>query len=798
MLTTRSVVASTIFAAAAALTVAPLGTAVADDPKPKPPSAASSAPDSDTAPRPSRDAVAAVAAADIVTARVPQLHLSRYDKVHAQETLRSAQLRFVPYERTYRGLPVDGGDFVVVVDGDGNVVYTSVAQTAKVSLADVQPSVAATTARTRSAGKVNDARLGRSQLVVLQRGSRSDLAWRTTATGRRAGEPSRLDVYVDADSGEVLQTLEGVASGDGNAGWSGPNPVPIQTRKVGSTYEMTMKTAPTMTCQDLATNLTFTGPDDVWGNGDPTNKETACVDALYGAQQMNKMMASWLGRAGMNGSNGWLPMRVGLAAQNAFYDGTQVQFGFNPSGQWVSSLDVTAHEFGHGVDHHTPGGISRGSTQEFIADTFGTSTEWFDNQPAPHDVRDFLIGEEINLAGHNEIRNMANPSLEGHPNCYSPAMDTSDQVHANAGPGDHWFYIASQGTNPASGPVSPTCNATTQLGIGIQKVMKVLYTAMLMKTTASSYPRYRAWTLIAARHLYGQANCTEFNRIRAAWNAVSVPAQGDEGTCTKNAGGAAVTNATARTATAGSPFTPFTMTATGGTAPYTWSALGLPTGLSINPSTGQVSGTLNKDTAGTWVVEVTATPAAGAAGKAWFTFYVASPTTPACSGQRLGNSDFELPSDAPWTTFAGKIGPHGASLSRTGVKHAWLGGYGSGPTNHLGTRIDTLTQSVTVPAGCKATLVFYVWSLTDEDSSTTGFDTLTVKAGNTTLLTRSNLDAINVEACGSCPKTYAKVTKVLPGGLAGTTFELSFNTNENDVLFTNWHIDDVTLKISPP
>ena len=97
MFATRSLVASTILAAAAALTVAPLGSAAADDPKPKAPSTSS---DSDAAPKPSRDDVAEAAAADVVAARVPQLYLSRYDKVHAKQTLRSAQLRFVPYERS--------------------------------------------------------------------------------------------------------------------------------------------------------------------------------------------------------------------------------------------------------------------------------------------------------------------------------------------------------------------------------------------------------------------------------------------------------------------------------------------------------------------------------------------------------------------------------------------------------------------------------------------------------------------------------------------------------------------------
>ncbi|WP_183096371.1 M4 family metallopeptidase, partial [Nocardioides stalactiti] len=738
-------------------------------------------------PHPDRDDRAEAASREVVAARAPQLFLGRHDRVRAQQTLRSGHLRFVPYERTHRGLRVVGGDFVVVVDGD-DVVYTSVAQTAQVRLPDVEPSVSATDARATASGRLTRSRAGRSELVVLQRGARSDLAWATSVTGRRAGQPSRLEVYVDAESGAVLRSDEAVSSGEGNGGWNGPNPLPIVTRKVGTTYQMTMGSAPTMTCQDFATRTTLTGPDDVWGDGNPATVETGCVDALYGAQQMKSMMSTWLGRQGMNGNGGWLPIRVGLDEQNAFYYGTHVEFGRNPSGQWVTSLDITGHEFGHGVDDQTPGGLSRGNTSEFIADTFGTATEWWDNQASPHDVRDFLIGEEVALAGTGdgtaEIRNMANPSLEGDPNCYTAAIDSHSHnlVHTDSGPGDHWFYLASQGSQPASGPVSPVCSGPRVFGIGIAKVMKVLYTAMLMKTSASSYQKYRLWTLVAARHLYGQSTCTEFNRVKAAWNAVSVPAQAGEGTCTVGEASVRVTNAIHRKATAGTTITPFTMTAAGGTTPYTWSATGLPAGLGINAATGQVSGSLATYTGGSWTVAVTATDDVGRLGRGWFTFQVSNATSNACSNQRVGNAGFEYPTPAPWVMEGGSQETN-PSLAHTGNKFAWIGGWGaSAPYT------ETMRQSVRVPAGCKATLSFWVKSHTAEGMSSP-FDYLEVRAGSTLVHTQSNVDAT---------ATWVKHTYVLPASLSGKTFDLTFTSVEDSSNWTNFHVDDVGLNLSTP
>ncbi|MFI5671501.1 Ig domain-containing protein [Streptomyces sp. NPDC051704] len=70
------------------------------------------------------------------------------------------------------------------------------------------------------------------------------------------------------------------------------------------------------------------------------------------------------------------------------------------------------------------------------------------------------------------------------------------------------------------------------------------------------------------------------------------------------------------------------MSAGGGATPYSWSAANLPTGLTINASTGLISGLLRGS--GTRTVTVTAKDAAGATGSTTFTWRVIRDACPRC------------------------------------------------------------------------------------------------------------------------------------------------------------------------
>ncbi|CAM5532784.1 putative Ig domain-containing protein [Streptomyces griseorubiginosus] len=209
-------------------------------------------------------------------------------------------------------------------------------------------------------------------------------------------------------------------------------------------------------------------------------------------------------------------------------------------------------------------------------------------------------------------------------------------------------------------------------------------------------------------------------------------------------------------------------------AALTYSASGLPTGLSIS-SSGKITGTAS--TAGTYQVTVTAKDSTGASGSTSFTWTVGSTGGTCTSSQLLGNAGFES-GNTTWTASSGVITNGTGESAHSGSYYAWLDGYGSAHT-------DTLSQSVTVPSGCKATFTFYLHIDTKETGST-AYDKLTVSAGSTTLATYSNVNA----ATGYVQKSFDL------SSFAGSTVTLKFSGVEDSSLQTSFVIDDTAVTTS--
>ncbi|GCD93066.1 M4 family metallopeptidase [Embleya hyalina] len=438
----------------------------------------------------------------------------------------------IAYTRTYRGLPVVGGDAAVLADGTGRVRAVETADGPRIDDVPTEPAVPATTAeasaRTRLAAVD---RVDRQRLVVQLAPDAAHLAWETVLVGRNGDAPSRLHVYVDARTGAVLDaaTHDAVRAGTGHSKWNGPDPITIPTTATGSTHLMRDPSRPGLSCADYGGG-TLTKPVDDWGTGNPTAIETGCVDAMWAVQKQWDMLRDWLGRNGHKGTGGTYPVVVGYPDVNAYFDDTRVYIGHNTANEWIAAMDVVGHEYGHGIDLTTPGHpFTEHGLTEGTGDIFGTLTEFYADEPAPYDTPDYTIGETADIVGTGPLRYMYNPDILGHPNCYSTRIPPMEE-HKATGPLNHWFHLLAEGSHPGGGkPESPTCNGSTVTGVGIKTAGRVFYGGLLLRPANTDYRKLRRITLQAAKVL--DPTCGVWKSTRNAWNAVSVPANAGDPVC---------------------------------------------------------------------------------------------------------------------------------------------------------------------------------------------------------------------------------------------------------------------------
>ncbi|OKJ16662.1 protease pro-enzyme activation domain-containing protein [Kitasatospora sp. CB01950] len=155
------------------------------------------------------------------------------------------------------------------------------------------------------------------------------------------------------------------------------------------------------------------------------------------------------------------------------------------------------------------------------------------------------------------------------------------------------------------------------------------------------------------------------------------------------------------------------------------------------------------------------------------------PTGGCTAAQLLGNPGFETGTAAPWTTSTGVVDNSASEAAHSGSWKAWMDGYGSAHT-------DSVSQSVAIPAGCKATLSFWLHVDTAETSTTTAYDKLTVSVNGTSVATYSNLD-----------KNTGYTQKSIDlSAYAGQTVTVKFNGVEDASLQTSFVIDDTALNVS--
>ncbi len=470
----------------------------------------------------------------------------------------------VRFQRSYHGLPVIGGDFVV---HSRNGQVGKISQTLKTSARPgITPRInrdqAIVEAGTRFGGNFIGAPT--SRLVIFARGTSPVLAHEVTFNGIKADQtPTEMHYFVDARSGKILDQWDGIhtarpgpgggstacvaAVGTGNSLTVGN--VVLNTAKCGSQYQLKDLTrggghTANMGMKTAGLGKDFTDADNTWGNNQLNHAQTAAADAHYGVAMTWDYYKNVFDRHGIRNDGVGALSRVhyGRNYQNAFWSDACfcMTFGDGDNGATflpLVAVDVAGHEMSHGVTSQTANlaySGESGGLNEANSDIFGTMVEFYANNS--NNPGNYVIGEKLfpnNANSYAAIRWMFKPSLDqASYDCYEPGLG-SDDVHFTSGPANHFFYLLAEGAVVPAGfgtdspigltPASLVCNGNTALtGIGRSAAQQIWYRALTVYMTSSTdYAGARAATLSAATDLYGGGSA-KYNAVAAAWSAVSV------------------------------------------------------------------------------------------------------------------------------------------------------------------------------------------------------------------------------------------------------------------------------------
>lgn len=268
-------------------------------------------------------------------------------------------------------------------------------------------------------------------------------------SGTNTPEPTRPNIMLDANTGEVLDQ------------WSGIHTALIGTGPGGNTktgqYEYGVKYGKMDVTQSGSTcTLNNTNVKTVNMNGGtsataafaytcPRNTTKAINgayapmnDAHYFGGVVFSMYNSLLGVRPLRQQ---LVMKVHYKTgyENAFWDGTAMYFGDGASTFYpLVSLDVASHEVSHGFTQQnsnlTYSGQSGGINEAF-SDMAGEAAEYFSRGK-----NDFLVGAEIFKNGV-ALRYMATPTKDGRSIDHASKYTTGMDVHYSSGVYNKAFYL---------------------------------------------------------------------------------------------------------------------------------------------------------------------------------------------------------------------------------------------------------------------------------------------------------------------------------------------------------------------
>ena len=278
--------------------------------------------------------------------------------------------------------------------------------------------------------------------------------------------------------------------------------------------------------------------DNNWSNSEYNNlnNKNSLLDAHWAAIMTYDYFLNTHNRNSINNSGYELKNYVnanlvgfGLPNNdNAFWDGSKMTYGSGTVHNPLVTIDIVAHEIGHGLDQFTSNLVynrESGAIDEGLSDVWGAMVEYYAD---PSKVT-YSLGEDLGFS----FRSLSNPKSKGDPDTYgginwiNPNCGTPNSgndycgVHTNSGVFNHWFYLLAEGSS-STDEINDNGDVFSISGIGKEKASKIIYRAQVNYfTSLTNFQQAKQYTIQAAEDLYG-INSVESATVCGAWYAVGV------------------------------------------------------------------------------------------------------------------------------------------------------------------------------------------------------------------------------------------------------------------------------------
>lgn len=298
------------------------------------------------------------------------------------------------------------------------------------------------------------------------------------------------------------------------------------------------------------------------------NNDDVALDAHWGAEVVLDYWKNIHNRLSYDdkGTKVFNYVHYGDAYDNAFWNGTAMTYGdgsyqggTNPNGSFapLTSMDVCAHEIGHGVCEFTADLVyarESGAMNEGFSDIWAATVENYVLTQIDGSLNydPWGIGEQIDErdgglqpgeANSSALRWMDDPKAAGdpdsyggenwqNPDCGTPSL-ANDQcgVHTNSSVLNKWYYFLVSGSGQSLSPglgkasaddqVTDAGNSYEVIGLDFEKSAQITYIAETMLSPNAKFAEMRETSILVAQTLYGIGSFEE-EQTTNAWYAVDI------------------------------------------------------------------------------------------------------------------------------------------------------------------------------------------------------------------------------------------------------------------------------------